>query len=99
MPPNFLSSIQNESTEKESNQTNSSETSLSSQLGLVFIDFETIRDTIIEVTDKNLIEDLFHESNRILADTLGLQTSDSSLNNIQSERIAILETICRNRQF
>ncbi len=92
LPPNFLSSIQNESTEKESNQTNSSETSLSSQLGLVFIDFETIRDTIIEVTDKNLIEDLYHESNKTLADTLGLQISDSSLNNIESERIAILET-------
>lgn len=92
LPPNFLSSNQDDDKNKLFNKPSNGDTSLSSQLGLVFIDFESIRDTMIEVTDKLLIEDLSHESNKQLADTLGLQPKDMDLSNINFERISILET-------
>ena len=91
LPPNFLSANLDSNKNIVSNTSKNSDTSLSSQLGLVFIDFETIYDTIMEVTDKHLIEDLFHESNKMLADTLGLKTTDSELININTQRISILE--------
>ena len=95
LPPNFLSSNQDDDKNKLFNKSSNGDTSLSSQLGLVFIDFESIRDTMIEVTDKLLIEDLSHESNKQLADTLGLQTKDTDLSNINFERISILEIMLK----
>jgi len=46
------------------------ENSLVSTLGLVFIDFDAVLDTIKEVTDKMLIEDLSNPGNEIAADSL-----------------------------
>ena len=91
LPPNIFSANQDSSHNKVTGKSRNADTSLSSQLGLVFIDFETIYDTIMEVTDKHLIEDLFHESNEILADTLGLKATDSQLVNINTQRISVLE--------
>jgi hypothetical protein len=82
---------------KSSNQTDNfahtqskKDSSLSSQLGLAFIDFEAIYDTIRDVSDKNLIDDLFQDSNIQLADTLGLKNTDSSLTSISSWRLFVL---------
>ena len=91
LPPNFLSSYEDDEKSKLLNKSVNTDTSLSSQLGLVFIDFESIRDTMVEVTDKLLIEDIFHESNKQLADTLGLKPTDIDLSSIDNERISILE--------
>ncbi|MDO8550657.1 MAG: tetratricopeptide repeat protein [Ignavibacteria bacterium] len=46
------------------------ENSLVSTLGLVFIDFDAVLDTIKEVKDKMLIEDLSNPGNEIAADSL-----------------------------
>jgi hypothetical protein len=91
LPPDFLSSSNDDSTKKTFTKTPSSDSSLSSQLGLVFIDFDSMGDTIVDVTDKHLIDDLFHESNKILADTLGLKPGDSQLHKINFQRISVLE--------
>lgn len=71
-------------------QQSRNDTSLSSQLGLVFIDFEAVQDTIKDVTEAHLINDLFHESNRTLADTLGLKQDDTNLTEMNPDRISIL---------
>lgn len=91
LPPNFLSSFQDENKNKLLSQSAKSDTSLPSQLGLVFIDFDSFRDTIHDVTDKHLIDDLFRESNILLADTLGLNPGSSELTKINFENIHILE--------
>ena len=91
LPPNIFSANQDSSHNKVTGKSRNADTSLSSQLGLVFIDFETIYDTIMEVTEKQLIEDLFHESNKMLADTLGLLPADSLLTNIHTDRISLLQ--------
>ena len=91
LPPNIFSANQDSSHNKVTGKSRNADTSLSSQLGLVFIDFETIYDTIMEVTEKQLIEDLFHESNKMLADTLGLLPADSLLTNIHTDRISVLQ--------
>ncbi len=46
------------------------ENSLVSSLGLVFIDFDATLDTIKEVTDKMLIDDLLNPGNEIIGDSL-----------------------------
>ena len=91
LPPNIFSANQDSSHNKVTGKSRNADTSLSSKLGLVFIDFETIYDTIMEVTEKQLIEDLFHESNKMLADTLGLLPADSLLTNIHTDRISVLQ--------
>ena len=91
LPPNIFSANQDSSHNKVTGKSRNADTSLSSKLGLVFIDFETIYDTIMEVTEKQLIEDLFHESNKMLADTLGLLPADSLLTNIHTDRISLLQ--------
>ena len=91
LPPNIFSANQDSSHNIVTGKSRNADTSLSSQLGLVFIDFETIYDTIMEVTEKQLIEDLFHESNKMLADTLGLLPADSLLTNIHTDRISVLQ--------
>ncbi len=87
----FLASNQNDKNSLTTDHRVDSDTSLSSQLGLVFIDFESIHDTITEVTDKDLINDLFRESNISLADSLGLKEEDSTLTKINSRGVAVLE--------
>jgi TPR repeat protein len=91
LPPSFLATINEENSRFDFDQSNAKDTSLSSQLGLVFIDFEAIQDTIREVKDTDLIDDLFSESNLKLADTLGYKLGDSVLAKLNSERIIILE--------
>jgi hypothetical protein len=46
------------------------ESSLVSTLGLVFIDFDTVSDTVNEVTDKMLIQNLSNPGNKIISDSL-----------------------------
>ena len=91
LPNNYSEKLKEESSAEYPTQITKTDTSLSSQLGLVFIDFDSIRDTTLALTDKYLIQDLFHETNRALADTLGLKVSDENLQKIIPERIPILE--------
>jgi TPR repeat protein len=91
LPAGYLDEASKEQTKIQSKPDAKADSSLSSQLGLVFIDFESIQDTIREVKDSQLINDLFHEFNLGLADTLGLKLGDSTLASIRSERISVLE--------
>lgn len=91
LPPAFSEKIRNENQIADTKQFSKPDTSLPSQLGLVFIDFDALHDTISEVEDKYLIQDLFQDANKTLADTLGLLQGDSSLSKIIKDRIPILE--------
>lgn len=65
--------------------------SLSSSLGLVFIDFSSINDSTRKVTDKMLIQDLTHEGNETLSDTLGISSIQDSTIIIDTSRMKILK--------
>ncbi len=88
LPPNFNSNIElnNSSSSQSFNST-----SITSQLGLVFIDFDSMQDTIKDFHDSQLIQDLFRESNLKLADTLGLRIDDNSFTNLNFEGIKLIE--------
>lgn len=88
---NYSNSNKESKSVDDLNQNSNSKNSLSSQLGLVFIDFEALKDTVRDINDKHLIQDLFNESNLKLADTLGLTNVDSSLSKINFNRISVLE--------
>lgn len=53
--------------------------SLSSSIGLVYIDFDLIADSIRSVSDKDLLTDLLNTGNNKLADTLGIKVKDDSV--------------------
>lgn len=65
--------------------------SFSNKFSLIFIDFEAVYDSVKEIDDKELIEDLFHEYNLALADTMNINKNDSSLDKIDFSRILVLE--------
>ncbi len=64
--------------------------SLTSSIGLVYIDFDLIADTIRSVSDKELLTDLLNTGNDILADTLGIKTKDDSVAVYDSLRLEVL---------
>lgn len=70
------------------------ENSLVSTLGLVFIDFDVVSDTIKDVTDKMLIEDLSNPGNEIIADSLLKDTE--YLNEIDTNIIPYLLKLADN---
>ncbi|NWF88940.1 MAG: sel1 repeat family protein [Ignavibacteriaceae bacterium] len=92
LPPGFLRDSSNFAIHIQPDSTVNSETSFSSHVGLVFIDFDAVQDTIQKVEDKQLIEDLFHEFNMRLADSLNLKIGDSSFINIPPDKILELLT-------
>ncbi len=56
------------------------QTSLSSTSGLVFIDFNTVSDTVSNISNRTLIEDLLHEGNNELAQSMHLtERNDTTL--------------------
>jgi hypothetical protein len=61
--------------EDKDNQRNMGESSINSSLGLQFIDFESITDSVQEITDSMLVNDLSNIGNEKLTDTL--KTTDS----------------------
>jgi TPR repeat protein len=79
----------NETKSKEYNA--DPDSNFSAQLGLVFIDFNLISDTLMEVTDEQLIDDLNHESNKKLADTLGIKTKDKQFIHLTEDKINLLK--------
>ena len=91
LPPDFFNSSIQVELNNTSNSQSSANNSITSQLGLVFIDFDSLQDTIKDFHDSQLIQDLFHESNLKLADTLGLKIEDTSLTKINFEGIKLIE--------
>jgi uncharacterized protein len=70
---------------------NSTNRSFASSMGLVYIDFDSIGDTTQTVSDKMIIEDLRHEGNEKLADTLGIKDIKDSTLKIDKTRIDFLK--------
>lgn len=71
----------------------SNQTSIESSIGLVFIDFEAMKDTIKDISDNMLLKDLKNCGLKNILDTLSL-TDDSELVNIDSnEQIQILQNL------
>ncbi|HSP87382.1 MAG TPA: tetratricopeptide repeat protein, partial [Ignavibacteriaceae bacterium] len=68
--------------------------SLVSSLGLVFIDFDVVSDTIKEVTDKMLLDDLLNPGNEIVSDSM-LNGADS-LSEINPDVIPLLLKLADN---
>lgn len=61
-------------------------------MGLVFIDFDAVIDSIPHIDDAILIFDLLNAGNEMLADTLGIRTKDDSLHTVDAERMKVLQT-------
>jgi TPR repeat protein len=53
--------------------------SLTSSIGLVYIDFDLIADSVRTVSDKDLLTDLLNTGNDKLADTLGIKSNKDSV--------------------
>ncbi|MGD1007292.1 MAG: tetratricopeptide repeat protein [Ignavibacteriaceae bacterium] len=53
-------------------QAQDNQTSLNSSTNLVFIDFNTVSDTVSEIPNKTLLQDILHEGNEKLANVLHL---------------------------
>lgn len=91
LPADFLTSLNQKQTPLISaSGSNDKDTSMPSPLGLVFIDFDAIQDTVRDLNDKDLINDLFIEPNIKLADTLGLKSADSSFVKVKAQGISTL---------
>lgn len=61
-------------------------------MGLVFIDFDAVSDTIPHIDDDILISDLLNAGNEMLADTLGIRSKDDSLRTPDAGRMKVLQT-------
>ena len=70
IPPNLLDSTESKTSSKKDKNDYSEDNSLASTLGLSFIDFETIGDTVKEVSNKMLQKDLLLTGNKKILDTL-----------------------------
>lgn len=69
---------------------NDKSNSLTSSIGLVYIDFDLIADTVRSVTDKDLLTDLLNTGNNQLADTLGIKDKYDSVAVYDSYRLEVL---------
>jgi TPR repeat protein len=69
MPPGTLDTVSNKPDLSLSEQLDK-DNSLTSNLGLVFIDFDSISDSAQEITDKMLVNDLSNPGNKETSDTL-----------------------------
>ncbi len=59
----------------------SDQNSLASSSGLIFLDFNTVSDTVSDIPNRTLLEDLLHEGNNELAQSLHLtEKKDTTLN-------------------
>jgi TPR repeat protein len=73
-----------------------SNTNLTSSLGLVFIDFDTISDTLISITDSMLIADLEVTGIDSLAEILEIDSATTLQSLASHKNIAKLKTIAEN---
>jgi len=83
--------INKDSLDKSINSKSEGNESLATNLGLVFIDFNTESDSIPIITDKQVLETLWRNSNQNLADTLGLVEDSLELTKIKKSGLTYLE--------
>jgi len=73
-----------------------SNTNLTSSLGLVFIDFDTLSDTVISITDSMLIADLEYNGIDSLAEILGIDSATTLQSLAVNKNITELKTLAEN---
>ena len=74
------------------NAESDNESTISSNLGLVFIDFSSKTDSIPIITDKQIIDDIWRNGSELLTDTLGINNkNDSLLTELNKTGISYLE--------
>lgn len=68
------------------------ESTISSNLGLVFIDFSSKTDSVPIISDKQIIDDIWRNGSELLNDTLGISNkNDSILTKLKKTGISYLE--------
>ena len=96
----FVDSLLNKEINSPPDKTESvsdpSNTNLTSSLGLVFIDFDTLSDTVISITDSMLIADLKYNGIDDLAEILGIDSATTLQSLAVHKNIAELKTIAEN---
>jgi uncharacterized protein len=75
---------------KNGSSNNENGTSIPSSLGLVFIDFETITDSVREIADSTLLYDIYMNGTKDLVEELGLQDKNFSEFKINSTGLNLL---------
>ena len=75
----------------DSTNENQDNSAIKSSLGLVFIDFEDVLDTIPNITNRRLLEDLMHSGYTILSDTIKSSLQDTNFVSI-SEFIPLIKS-------
>jgi TPR repeat protein len=83
VPSNLIDTTDTNLHADEEDIRNRNESSINSSLGLQFIDFESITDSVQEITDSMLVHDLSNTGNKNLTDTL--KVLDSLKNNADEE--------------
>ncbi|NNG28265.1 MAG: SEL1-like repeat protein, partial [Ignavibacteriaceae bacterium] len=73
-----------------------SNTNLTSSLGLVFIDFDTLSDTVISITDSMLIADLEYNGIDSLAEIFGIDSTTTLQSLAIHQNITELKTLAEN---
>lgn len=90
-----LSKIDTTLNDDQSNQTSNNniadnQTSLSTSSGLVFIDFSTVGDTVTEISNRMLIDDLLHEGDNELAQVMHLNDRKDTTLTFDSAAVKLL---------
>ncbi len=78
------------------NSNNPDSNVLSSNTGLVFIDFSTLKDTLQQVTDRIIIDDILHQGNDSLAKALNISFKNDSTFNFTDSGLVILKSFAEN---
>ncbi len=78
------------------NSNNPDSNVLSSSTGLVFIDFSTVKDTMQQVTDRIIIEDILHQGNDSLAKALNISFNNDSSLSFKDSGLVILKSFAEN---
>jgi len=69
---------------------------LASSSGLVFIDFNTVRDTLQQVTNRMILDDVLHKGNDSLAKALNISFSNDSTFKFDKASLNLLEQYADN---
>lgn len=91
-PDYFDSTNTNSEADSSGIASSNDESTISSNLGLVFIDFSSKTDSVPVITDKQIIDDIWRNGSELLNDTLGISNkSDSTLTKLKKKGISYLE--------
>jgi uncharacterized protein len=90
--PDYFDSTKTNSDDTTRVAESDDESTIASNLGLVFIDFSSKTDSVPIITDKQIIDDIWRNGSELLNDTLGISSkNDSLLTDLKKTGIPYLE--------